>query len=132
MNKVKFNFSLLIYYLNLYNTDCYSTFESLSGELILELFEYLNTKEILQSFLNLTAFINLCIFDQRQQLHLQLDRQISSFSDNYSPNKVISLRIEYIIISIDKFPNLKSLCIIQDNEREDEYLNMIKQVRFNN
>ncbi len=115
----------------MYNTDCYSTFESLSGELILELFEYLNTKEILQSFLNLTAFINLCIFDQRQQLHLHLDRQMSSLHNNYSPNKVISLRIEHTIISIDKFPNLKSLSIVYDNEGDDECLNMIKQVRHN-
>jgi len=76
--------------------------------------------------------MNSCIFDQRQQLHLHLDRQTSSLSDSYSPDKIISLRIENIIISIDKFPNLKSLCIIHDNEREDECFNMVKQIRFKN
>jgi len=91
----------------------------------------MNTKEIQQSFLNLNTFINSSIFDQRQQLHLHFDRQISSLSDNYSLDKVISLHIENIIISIDKFPNLKSLCIIHDNEREDnECFNMVKQVRL--
>jgi len=50
----------------------------------------MNTKEIQQSFLNLNTFINSSIFDQRQQLHLYFDRQISSLSDNYSLNKVIS------------------------------------------
>ena len=129
MNRVKLNFSLFEYQYT-YNIDCYSTFENLSGELLLGLFEYMHIKEILQSFPNLNKFINSCIFDQRQQLHLHLDHQISSLSDNYSPNKVISLHIENIILSIDKFPNLKSLCIIHNNEREDECLNMVKQVRL--
>jgi hypothetical protein len=115
----------------LYNKDHCSTFECLSGELILELFEYFNTKEILQSFSNVTPLINLCIFDQRQQLHLHLDREMPFFPDSYSPDQVISLYIEHVIIPIDTFPNLKSLHIVHDNEREDECLNMVKQVRKN-
>jgi hypothetical protein len=116
---------------NLYNEECCSTFENLSGELILELLEYFNTKEILQSFFNLTAFINSCIFDQRQQLHLYLDCQMVFFPVIYSLDKVISLHIEDLIIQIDTFPNLKSLHIVHDNEREDERLDMVKQVRKN-
>ncbi len=89
------------------------SFECLSGELILELFEYFHMNEILQSFFNLTPFINSCIFDQRQQLHLYLDREMSFFPDNYSSDRVISLHI------------------VHDNEKEDECLNMVKQVRNN-
>jgi hypothetical protein len=49
----------------------------------------------------------------------------------YSLDKVISLHIEDLIIQIDTFPNLKSLHIVHDNEREDERLDMVKQVRKN-
>jgi hypothetical protein len=38
------------YVMDLYNQDFRSAFGCLSGELILDLFEYLNTKEILQSY----------------------------------------------------------------------------------
>jgi hypothetical protein len=76
----------------------FSTFEYLSGELILKLFEYFNTKEIVQSFSNLNSFITSCIYDRRQQLHLHLDRQMPSLSDNYSPLQVISLHIEHVVI----------------------------------
>jgi hypothetical protein len=51
------------------------------------------------------------------------------FPGNYSPGQVISLYIEHLIIPLDTFPNLKSLHIVHDNEKEDESLNMIKQVR---
>jgi hypothetical protein len=118
-----------IYHSNSYNKEHYSTFESLSGELILDLFEYFNTKEILQTFMNLTPLINCCIYDQRQRVHMYLDRsmQFSSYSA-YCYEQVISLHIEHFIIQIDIFPNLKSLCIVHDNELEAERLNMIQQV----
>ncbi len=114
----------------MYNQDHYSTFECLPGELILELFEYFNTKEILQSFFNLTAFINACVFDRRQQLHLYLDHQMSFFPANYAPDKIISLYIEKLIIPIRIYPNLKSLHIVYDNENKIEWLDMVKQVRY--
>jgi hypothetical protein len=47
------------------------------------------------------------------------------FPVNYSLDKVISLHIEDLIIQIDTFPNLKSLHIVHDNEREDERLDMV-------
>ncbi|CAF1391900.1 unnamed protein product [Rotaria sordida] len=106
-----------------------STFECLSGELILELFEYFNTKEIFQSFFNLSPFITSCIFDQRRRLHLYFDRQMPSFLGGYFPNQIISLQIEHIAIRITIFSNLKSLSIVHGNEREEECLNMVKQVR---
>ncbi len=112
----------------MYNKECCSTFECLSTELILEVFEYFNTKEIAQSFFNLTAFINSCIFNQQHQLHLQLDREMPVFPGNYSPAQVISLYIEHVIIPLDAFPKLKSLHIVHDNEMEDECLNMVEQV----
>jgi hypothetical protein len=118
-----------ICYLNFYDKDFCSTFECLSAELILNLFEYFNTKEIFQSFSNLNSFITSCIFDHRQQLHLHLDRQIRSLSDNYSPDKVISLHIEHVVIPMDTFLNLKSLTIVYEHVREDECLNMVNEVR---
>jgi hypothetical protein len=112
------------------NKDCCSSFECLSGELILKLFEYFNTKEILQSFSNLTAYITLCIFDRRQKLHLYVDRQMPSVSDNYSASQVISLHIEHVVIPIGTFINLKSLSVVYGNMWEDECLNMINEVRL--
>ncbi len=100
--------------------------------MILELFEYFNTKEILQSFFNLTAFINTCIFDRRQQIHLYLDRQMAFFSKNYSPDQIVSLYIEELIIPINIFLNLKSLHIVYDTEREEKLADIIQQVRILN
>ncbi len=94
-------------HVNLYNKECCATFENLSEELILELLEYFNTKEILESFFNLAPLIASCILDRRQQLHLYLDRQMFFFPNNYSPDQVVSLHIEQFIIPIDIFPNLK-------------------------
>jgi hypothetical protein len=51
------------------------------------------------------------------------------FPGNYSPAQVISLHIERLIIPLNTFPNLKSLHIVHDNEREYECLNMVEQVR---
>jgi hypothetical protein len=99
--------------------------------LILNLFEYFNTKEILQSFSNLTALITSCIYDRRQQLHLHLDCQMSSFPGNYSPDQVTSLRLEHVAIQIDIFRNLKSLFIICGYEQEVECLQMINEISQN-
>jgi len=104
---------------------------SLSDELILKVFEYFNIKEILQPFSNLTPLINVCIFDQRQQIHSYLDRQMPSFLSKYSPDQVISFQIEHLIMPLDTFPSLKSLHIIHDDERKDECLNVVKEVRYN-
>jgi hypothetical protein len=117
-----------LYHLIFYNKDICSTFECLSGELILNLFEYFNTKEILQSFSNLTSLITSCIYDQRQQLHVHLDCKIRSFSDNYSPDQVISLCLEHVPVRIDIFRNLKSLSIICEYDQEVECLQMINAV----
>jgi hypothetical protein len=116
---------------NFYNKDFSSTFECLSGELILDLFEYFNTKEILQSFSNLTSFITSCIFDRHRQLHLHLDDEMCYLPDNYSPSQVISVHMNNVIIPIGIFHNLKSLSIIYRNERKDECLHMINEVSRN-
>ena len=114
---------------NSYNKEHYSTFESLSGELILDLLEYFNTKEILQTFINLTPLINFCIYDQRQRVHMYLDRSMQFSSYNaYCYEQVMSLHIEHFIIELHIFPNLKSLCVVHDNELEAERLNMVQQV----
>jgi len=111
-----------------YNKECCSTFERLPGELILKVLQYFNTKEIAQSFLNLTPLVNSCISDPQHKLHLYLDREMPFFPGNYSPAQVISLYIELLSIPLDTFSKLKSLHIVHDNEREGECLNMIKQV----
>jgi hypothetical protein len=116
------------YCANLYNKEHCSTFECLSAELILDLFEYFNTKEILQTFFNLTPLINSCIYDQRQQLHVYFDHSMQFPCNNYFAEQVVSLHIEHVIIQIDIFPNLKSLYIVHDNELENERLNMVQQV----
>jgi len=101
--------------------------------LILELFEYFNTKEIYQSFFNLSTFINSCIFDRRQQIHLYLDREMPFLSENYSPDRIVSLYIEKLAIPINIFINLKSLHIVCDTEREEEeWVDIIQQVRILN
>jgi hypothetical protein len=50
-------------------------------------------------------------------------------NNKYFHDQIISLHIERLIIQIDIFPNLKSLCIVHDNEHEYECLNMVQQVR---
>ncbi|CAF4135658.1 unnamed protein product [Rotaria sp. Silwood2] len=106
----------------------HSTFECLSGELILKVFEYFNTKEIFQSFSNLNSLITSCIFDQRQQLHVHFDHEMCYFPEKYSPSQVISLHMNNIIIPIGIFHNLKSLSIVYRNEQNDECLQMINEV----
>ncbi|CAF3472845.1 unnamed protein product [Rotaria socialis] len=106
----------------------YSNFACLSGDLILDLFEYFNTKEILQSFSDLTPLITSCIFDQHQQVHLYIDCQSSFVVGNYLPNNIVSLRIEHIAIPIATFVNLKSLYILHGKEREEECFDMVKQI----
>ncbi len=101
--------------------------------MILELFEYFNTKEIYQSFFNLSTFINSCIFDRRQQIHLYLDHEMPFLSENYSPDRIVSLYIEKLAIPINIFINLKSLHIVCDTEREEEeWVDIIQQVRILN
>ena len=117
--------------MNLYNTDSCSTFECLSGELIFDIFEYFNMKEIFQSFSNLNSFITSCIFDRRQQLHLHLDHEMPFLLGNDLSNHVTSLYIDRIIIPIGAFLNLKSLTIVDGNECEDQCLNMMNEVRQN-
>jgi hypothetical protein len=99
--------------------------------LILNLFEYFNTKEILQSFSDLTSLITLCVYDRRQQLHLYLDCEMPSFPANHSSDQVISLRLEHVAVRIDIFRNLKSLFIICGYEQEVECLQMINEVSQN-
>jgi hypothetical protein len=117
-----------ICHLNFYNKGFSSTFESLSGELILNLFEYFNTKEILESFSNVTPLITSCIFDPRRQLHLYVDHEMSYLGENYSPGQVISVYMNNVIIPIGIFHNLKSLSIIYRNEQKNECLQMINEV----
>ncbi|CAF0944879.1 unnamed protein product [Rotaria sordida] len=105
-----------------------STFQCLSGEIILKIFEYFNTKEIFQSFSNLNSFLTSCIFDQRQQLHVYLDHEMCYLPDNYSSSQVISLHMNNVIIPIGIFHNLKSLSIVYRNEEKDECLQMINEV----
>ncbi|CAF0874539.1 unnamed protein product [Rotaria sordida] len=105
-----------------------STFQCLSGEIILKIFEYFNTKEIFQSFSNLNSFLTSCIFDQRQQLHVHLDHEMCYLPDNYSSSQVISLHMNNVIIPIGIFHNLKSLSIVYRNEKKDECLQMINEV----
>ncbi len=53
-------------------------------------------------------------------------------SENYSPDRIVSLYIEKLIIPINIFINLKSLHIVCDTEREEELLDIIQQVRILN
>lgn len=104
-------------------------FECLSAELILNVFEYFNVREMFQSFSNLNSFITSCLFDRHQQLHLHLDHQMSSLPEKYFSEQVISLRIESLIIPISTFINLKSLLIVSEHRwKNDDCLNMIKEV----
>ncbi|CAM4975516.1 unnamed protein product [Rotaria socialis] len=111
-----------------YEQNSCSTFECLSDELIFDIFEYFNMKEIFQSFSNLNSFITSCIFDRRQQLHLHLDHEMPFLLGNDLSNHVTSLYIDRIIIPIGAFLNLKSLTIVDGNECEDQCLNMINEV----
>ncbi len=54
-----------------------------------------------------------------------------SFPGNYSPDQVISLRLEHVAVRIDIFRNLKSLFIICGYEQEVECLQMINKVSQN-
>jgi hypothetical protein len=54
---------------------------------------------------------------------------MSFLPGNYSPDQVISLHLEHVVIPIGTFLNLKSLSIVCGNEREDECLNMVNKVR---
>ncbi|CAF3229562.1 unnamed protein product [Rotaria socialis] len=110
-----------------YEQNSCSTFECLSDELIFDIFEYFNMKEIFQSFSNLNSFITSCIFDRRQQLHLHLDHEMPFLLGNDLSNHVTSLYIDRIIIPIGAFLNLKSLTIVDGNECEDQCLNMINE-----
>ncbi|CAF4190691.1 unnamed protein product [Rotaria magnacalcarata] len=111
-----------------YEQNSCSTFECLSDELIFDIFEYFNMKEIFQSFSNLNSFITSCIFDRRQQLHLHLDHEMPFLLGNDLSNHVTSLYIDRIIIPIGAFLNLKSLTIVDGNECEDQCLNMINEI----
>ncbi len=54
-------------------------------------------------------------------------------SENYSPDRIVSLYIEKLIIPINIFINLKSLHIVCDTEREEEeWVDIIQQVRILN
>ncbi len=54
-------------------------------------------------------------------------------SENYSPDRIVSLYIEKLAIPINIFINLKSLHIVCDTEREEEeWVDIIQQVRILN
>ncbi len=54
------------------------------------------------------------------------------FSKNYSPDQVVSLYIEELITPINIFLNLKSLHIVCDTDIEEEWVDVIQQVRILN
>jgi hypothetical protein len=116
-------------HVNLYKIECCSTFKNLSGELVLELW---NTS-IQKKFYNLSSnlrhwSIYVYSIDVNDFIYILIVK-CSFFLTTILLIKSSHFTSNNLLFQLIYFQILKSLHIVHDNEREDERLDMIQQVR---
>lgn len=87
------------------------TFESLSNELFMKIFQYLNTTDIFQSFYNLNIRLNKLI-QSLNHLHLTISKDYQVFNLHLFSSYIHSLTIlDDLDVNLSNFPNLRRLIL---------------------